>query len=72
MLPMGQSVGHVVQALEAGEQEFHRRRSQCSGAKADEARLPKALDAENKRLKKLSAGAERDKTLVKEAVEGND
>jgi hypothetical protein len=39
--------------------------------KAEEAKRPKELEDENKRLKKLLAEAELDKAILKEVLEGN-
>jgi putative transposase len=61
MLAAGKTIGQVVQALEISEQTLHRWLKQYGGMKAEEA----------KRLKKLLAEAELDKSIMKEALEGN-
>ena len=71
MLAADKTIGQVVQALEISEQTFHRWRNQYGGMKAEEAKRLKALEQENKRLKKLLAEAELDKAILKEAMEGN-
>ena len=71
MLAAEKTIGQVVQALGISEQTFHRWRNQYGGMKAEEAKRLKALEQENKRLKKLLAEAELDKAILKEAMEGN-
>ena len=71
MLATGKTIGQVVQSLEISEQTFHRWRNQYGGMKAEEAKRLKALEEENRRLKKLLAEAEVDKAILKEALEGN-
>ena len=71
MLAAGQTIGQVVQALEISEQTFHRWRNQYGGMKAEEAKRLKALEQENKRLKKLVADLTLDKDILQEVLEGN-
>lgn len=71
MLASGKSIGQVAQALEINEQTLHRWRNQYGGMKAEEAKRLKELEEENRRLKKLLAEAELDKSILKEALEGN-
>ncbi len=71
MLAAGKTIGQVVQVLEVSEQTFHRWRNQYGGMKAEEAKRLKELEQENKRLKKLLAESELDKSILKEAMEGN-
>ncbi len=71
MLAAEKTIGQVVQALGISEQTFHRWRNQYGGMKAEEAKRLKGLEQENKRLKKLLAEAELDKSILKEAMEGN-
>ena len=61
MLAAGKTIGQVVQVMEVSEQTFHRWRNQYGGMKAEEV----------KRLKKLLAESELDKSILKEALEGN-
>ncbi len=71
MMTVGKTIGQVVQVLEVSEQTFHRWRKQYGGMKAEEAKRLKELEQENKRLKKLLAESELDKSILKEALEGN-
>ncbi len=71
MLAAGKTIGQVVQVLEVSEQTFHRWRNQYGGMKSEEAKRLKELEQENKRLKKLLAESELDKSILKEALEGN-
>lgn len=71
MLAAGRTLGQVCQALEVSEQTFHRWRNQYGGMKAEEAKRLKELEQQNQRLKKLLAEAELDKSILKEALEGN-
>ena len=71
MLAVGKTIGQVVQVLEVSEQTFHRWRNQYGGMKAEEVKRLKELEQENKRLKKLLAESELDKSILKEALEGN-
>ncbi len=71
MLAVGKTIGQVVQVLEVSEQTFHRWRKQYGGMKAGEAKRLEELEQENKRLKKLLAESELDKSILKEALEGN-
>ncbi len=59
------------QALKVSEQTFHRWRNQYGGMTAEEAKRLKELEQENKRLKKLLAAAELDKSILQEVLEGN-
>ncbi len=71
MLAVGKTIGQVVQVLEVSEPTFHRWRNQYGGMKSEEAKRLKELEQENKRLKKLLAESELDKSILKEALEGN-
>ena len=71
MLAAGKTIGQVVQVLEVSEQTYHRWRNQYGGMKAEEAKRLKGFEQENKRLKKLLAESELDKSILKEALEGN-
>ena len=71
MLAAGKTIGQVVQVMEVSEQTFHRWRNQYGGMKAEEVKRLKAFEQENKRLKKLLAESELDKSILKEALEGN-
>ena len=71
MLNAGKELSAVLQALEVSEATYHRWRTQFGGMKGEEAKRLKELEDENKRLKKLLAEAELDKSILKEALEGN-
>jgi putative transposase len=71
MLAAGQTIGEACRALGISEAAFQRWRHQYGGMKAEEAKRLKELEEENKRLKKLLAEANLDKTILKEALEGN-
>jgi transposase-like protein len=71
MLAVGKTIGQVIQVLEISEQTFHRWRNQYGGMKAEEAKRLTELEQENKRPKKLLAESELDKSILKEALEGN-
>ncbi len=71
MLAAGKTIGQVVQVLEVSEQTFHRWRNQYGGMKGEEIKRLKELEQENKRLKTLLAESELDKSILKEALEGN-
>ena len=71
MLAAGKTIGQVVQVMEVSEQTFHRWWNQYGGMKAEEVKRLKELEQENKRLKKLLAESELDKSILKEALEGN-
>jgi transposase-like protein len=71
MLAAEKTIGQVCQTLAISEQTFHRWRNQYGGMKAEEAKRLKELEDENKRLKRLLAEAELDKSILKEALQGN-
>ena len=72
MLNGGKSIEEVIKALEVSEATFHRWRNQYGGMKSEEAKRLKDLEGENARLKRLLAEAELDKSMLKEALRGND
>jgi len=69
LLNAGQSVGPVIRHLGISEATYHRWRNHYGGMKAEEARRPEQLEAENARLKKLLADAELDRAILKEAID---
>ncbi len=71
MLAADKSIGQICQAMEISEGTYHRWRNQYGGMKATDAKRLKELELENKRLKKLLAESELDKSILKEALEGN-
>jgi putative transposase len=68
----GQTVGQVCQKLEISEGTLHRWRKQYRGMGDDHIRRLKALEEENRRLKKAVADLTLDKQILKEAIEGKD
>ena len=68
----GQTLGQVCQKLEISEATLHRWRKQYRGMGDDHIRRYKALEEENRRLKKAVADLTLDKQILKEAVEGKD
>jgi putative transposase len=70
-LASGKTIGEICQQLAISEQTFHRWRNQYGGMKSDEAKRLKELEVENKRLKQLVAELSLDKSILKEALEGN-
>lgn len=72
ILNSGKDLAVVLQSLGVSEATYHRWRKQYGGMKADEAKRLKELELENSRLKRLLADAELDKSILKEALRGND
>jgi putative transposase len=72
MLNGGKRIEEVLKTLEVSEATFHRWRNQYGGMKSEEAKRLKDLEGENARLKRLLAEAELDKSMLKEALRGND
>jgi len=72
MLHSGKDLAVVLQSLEVSEATFHRWQAQFGGMKGEEAKRLKELESENARLKRLLAEAELDKSMLKEALRGND
>ncbi len=68
----GQTPGQVCQKLEVSEGTLNRWRKQFRGMGDDHIRRYKALEEENRRLKKAVAELTLDKQILKEAVEGKD
>lgn len=58
------SIGVTYQSLTRWQKEY-------GGLRVDQAKKLKDLEKENARLKKLLANAELDKSILKEALEGN-
>jgi transposase-like protein len=72
MLNGGKRIEEVLKTLEVSKATFHRWRNQYGGMKSEEAKRLKDLEGENARLKRLLAEAELDKSMLKEALRGND
>jgi len=67
----GKTVAEICQALEISDQTYHRWKARYGGADAGVAKRLKALEEENKRLKKAVAELTIDKQILKEVAEGN-
>lgn len=67
----GKALGDVLQSLEVSEATLHRWRNQYGGMKSEEAKRLKELEEEDRRLKRLLADAELDKSILKETLKGN-
>jgi transposase-like protein len=70
LLAEGKTIAEIGQRLEISEQTFHRWRNQYGGMKGDDMKHLKALQIENRRLKKLVADLSLDKQILEEAVKG--
>jgi transposase-like protein len=71
MLNEGKDLTEVIRHLEISEQTWHRWRTAFGGLKANDAKLLRELQGENKRLKKLVANQALDIDMLKELAEGN-
>ena len=71
MLNAGKDLAAVLQALEISEATLIRWRAQYGGMKSEEAKRPKALEDENRRLKQLVADQALDIQMLKHLSEGN-
>ena len=69
-LSSGKSMGDVCRQLGVSEATFHRWRNHYGGMKANDAKRLKALEVENRRLKKAVADLTLDKQILEEAVQG--
>lgn len=58
LLGEGAGIADVARRLGVSEQTFHRWRNQYGGMKADDVKRLKALEAENARLKRITADKE--------------
>ena len=70
LLAEGKTIAEIGQRLEISEQTFHRWRNQYGGMKGDDMKHLKALQIENRRLKKLVADLSLDKQILEEALTG--
>ena len=68
----GQTVGQVCQRLEISEQTLARWRKQFRGMEDDQIKQLKALQEENRRLKKAVADLVLDKQIIEEVMRGKD
>ena len=70
LLGQGQSVAHVVQALEVTEPTYYRWRREYGGAGRDQVKRLKELEVENARLKRIVADQALDLAMAKDVIEG--
>ena len=71
MRAAGRSVGEVCQTLSISEQTYHRWKAKYRGMDGEEIKRLRALEEENRRLKKLVADLSLDNQILKEVAEGN-
>ena len=71
MLNSGKGLAAVLQSLEVSESTYDRWLKQYGGMKSEEAKRLKALEDENKRLKRLVADQALDIQMLKHLQEGN-
>ena len=64
-------MGELCRRIGITEQTFYRWRREYGGLKLDQAKRLKVLEQENARLKRAVADLTLDKSILKEAVEGN-
>lgn len=65
----GATLAQVCQKLAVSEQTYHRWRLQYGGARGDDAKRLKELEAENARLKRLVADLALDKQMLQEVAQ---
>lgn len=70
-LAEGVTVGEVIRRLGVNKITYYRWRKEYGGMKVEQAKRLKDLEKENARLKKLVADLSLDKSILKEAAEGN-
>jgi transposase-like protein len=68
----GQSIGQVCQRLEISEQTLHRWRKQFRGMADGQIKRLKALEEENRRLRKAVSDLILDKQIIEEVLRGKD
>jgi transposase-like protein len=71
LLASGKELEEVCRTLEISVQTFHRWRTQYQAMRPEEVARLKALDKENKRLKKIVADQALDIDMLKEVARGN-
>ena len=70
-LSRGETVARTVRQIGVTEQAYYRWRNEYGGLSIDQARKPKKLALENARFKRAVADLALDKSILKEAAEGN-
>lgn len=68
----GQSLGAILQKLEVSEGTLNRWRNQFRGMGDDHIKRMRALEEENRRLKKAVADLVLDKQIIQEVLRGKD
>jgi transposase-like protein len=71
LLAAGKELEEVCRGLEISVQTFHRWRTQYQAMRPEEVARLKALDKENRRLKKIVADMALDIDMLKEVAKGN-
>lgn len=67
----GATIDQVCKQLQINNQTFYRWRKEYGGIRIDQAKRLKALEEENKRLKKIVADLTIDNSILKEVNRGN-
>ena len=70
-LALGVTVASVCRKLNITEATYYRWRKEYGSLRIDQAKRLKVLEKENTQLKRLLAGAELDKAILKGAASGN-
>lgn len=70
-LAEGVTVGEVIRRLGVNKITYYRWRKEYGGMRVEQAKRLKDLEKENARLKRLVADLSLDKSILKEAAEGN-
>ena len=71
LVSQGRSVADAVRAIGVTEATYYRWRREFGGLKGDQVKRPKALEAENARLREAVAELTPDKRILAEAARGN-
>jgi putative transposase len=70
-LQQGATIAIVSKSIGVSSHTYYRWRKEYGGLRVDQAKKLKSLEKENVRLKKLVADLSLDKSILKEAAEGN-
>jgi transposase-like protein len=71
LLSTGKTVAEVCRHLQVGESTYYQWRAQYTGVEPDQVKRLKALEEENRRLKKLVAEQALDISILRETARGN-
>ena len=69
LIGQGQAVAQAVRVADISEQRYYRWRKEYGGLWLEQAKRLKDLEKENQRLKKIAAGLELDKLILKESLD---